>query len=69
MAEMLPPLVAEDAAVAALAAELMATAQDTYGEDVAPLKLTTAVAALEAGRYLPGEEGWPTVDINNNKII
>ena len=25
------------------------------------MTLTTAVAALEAGRYLPNEEGWPTV--------
>ena len=48
--EMLPPLRAEDAAVAELTAELMAAAQATYGDGVAPLTLTTAIAALEAGR-------------------
>ena len=59
--EMLPPLRAEDIAVTELAADLMAAAQATYGDGVAPLTLTTAIAALEAGRYRPGEEGWPSV--------
>jgi hypothetical protein len=60
--EMLPPLNWEDETVTELTAELMAAAQSTFGTDVEPLSLKTALNALEAGRYRPGQEGWPSVE-------
>ena len=61
MSEMLPPLNLEDGAVTELTAELMAAAHDTFGEDIAPFEPKLALCALEAGRYLPGQHGWPSV--------
>jgi hypothetical protein len=62
MSEMLPPLILEDGAVAELAAELMATAHTKFGgDDVTPLEIKLALCALEAGRYLPEQHGWPSV--------
>ena len=61
MSEMLPPLNLEDGTVTELTAELMAAAHDTFGEDIAPFEPKLALCALEAGRYLPGQHGWPSV--------